>query len=86
MPGPGITRAVFSFEHYTSGVYVHTAGKNLGGHAVKLIGWGTDAGTPYWLIANSWNSDWGENGFFRIIRGVNECGIESGGVAGEPKV
>merc|ERR1719420_776778 len=30
----------------------------------------------YWKIANSWNPNWGENGFFRIKRGSNECGIE----------
>ncbi|CAJ0581997.1 unnamed protein product, partial [Mesorhabditis spiculigera] len=76
------------FEHYTGGVYVHTAGQLLGGHAVKLLGWGTDSasGLDYWLIANSWNEDWGENGYFRIVRGRDECGIESGVVAGKPKV
>jgi cathepsin B len=29
----------------------------------------------YWLVANSWNEDWGEKGFFKIKRGSNECGI-----------
>ncbi|KAJ1374495.1 peptidyl-prolyl cis-trans isomerase cpr6 [Parelaphostrongylus tenuis] len=74
------------FLHYAGGVYVHTGGKLGGGHAVKLIGWGIDQGTPYWLIANSWNTDWGEDGFFRIVRGVDECGIESGVVGGIPKL
>jgi len=71
------------FEAYSSGVYKHVSGKNLGGHAVKMIGWGVDNGTPYWTIANSWNPSWGENGFFRILRGSNECGIESGIDAGD---
>lgn len=50
-----------------------------GGHAVRLVGWGVDKVTamPYWLIANSWGPDWGENGFFRIRRGTNEAFIES---------
>ncbi|VDM51658.1 unnamed protein product, partial [Angiostrongylus costaricensis] len=74
------------FLHYAGGIYVHTGGKLGGGHAVKLIGWGIDQGTPYWLIANSWNTDWGEDGFFRILRGVDECGIESGVVGGVPKL
>ncbi|CAJ0929405.1 unnamed protein product, partial [Mesorhabditis belari] len=76
------------FEQYKSGVYVHTGGSLLGGHAVKLIGWGTDQASnlDYWLIANSWNTDWGEQGYFRIIRGQDECGIESGVVAGLAKV
>jgi len=72
------------FETYTSGVYVHKTGAYVGGHAVKIIGWGVDgsASTPYWTVANSWNTDWGETGFFRILRGSNECGIEGSIVAG----
>ena len=72
------------FLTYKSGVYHHTSGSALGGHAVKMIGWGVEDGTPYWLVANSWNEGWGDNGFFKIRRGNNECGIESQGVAGEP--
>ena len=44
------------------GVYRHTSGSVLGGHAVKMIGYGVEGGTKYWLVANSWNSDWGEKG------------------------
>ncbi|CAI5451494.1 unnamed protein product [Caenorhabditis angaria] len=72
------------FYQYKNGVYVHTTGESLGGHAVKILGWGTDNGTPYWLVANSWNINWGENGYFRILRGVNECGIEHSAVGGIP--
>ena len=74
------------FDAYTGGIYQHTWGQVLGGHAVKILGWGSDAGTPYWLVANSWDYDWGEDGFFRIIQGTNECGIEEAIVAGLPKV
>jgi len=72
------------FLAYRAGVYYHVSGASHGGHAVKMVGWGVDADTnmDYWLIANSWNSDWAENGFFRIRRGTNECGIEAGGYAG----
>jgi len=71
------------FEYYTGGVYQHVYGKNLGGHAIKMVGWGVDNGTPYWTCVNSWNDSWGEKGIFRIYRGKDECGIESGVVAGE---
>ena len=50
---------------------------------MKIVGWGVDEhGTDYWRVVNSWNSDWGEAGTFRIRRGTNECGIETTPVAG----
>ena len=71
------------FLTYKSGVYHHTSGSMLGGHAVKMLGWGVDSGTPYWIVANSWNPDWGNQGYFYIRRGHDECGIESEVVAGK---
>jgi len=73
------------FETYKSGVYKHTTGEQLGGHAVEMIGWGTENSEDYWLIKNSWNEEWGDGGLFKIARGVDECGIEnsvSGGIVG----
>ena len=67
-------------------MYHHVEGKALGGHSVKIIGWGSENGTPFWLIANSWNEDWGDQGFFKIKRGSNECGIEKEVIAGIPKI
>jgi cathepsin B len=74
------------FLAYKTGVYKHTSGGVLGGHAVKILGWGVENSTPYWLVANSWNQDWGDMGYFKILRGKNECGIEDGIVAGAPKL
>ncbi|CAN6467528.1 unnamed protein product [Victoria cruziana] len=73
------------FAYYKSGVYKHITGDKMGGHAVKLIGWGTsDEGEDYWLLANQWNRSWGDDGYFKIKRGTNECGIEGDVVAGMP--
>jgi len=73
------------FAHYKSGVYKHLTGDVMGGHAVKLIGWGTsEDGEDYWLIANQWNRSWGDDGYFMIRRGTNECGIEEDVTAGLP--
>jgi len=74
------------FMYYATGVYQHMTGKMLGGHAVKIIGWGVENGTPYWTVANSWGPVWGEQGYFKIKRGNNECGIEGKICAGMPKL
>lgn len=74
------------FPSYKSGVYQHVSGGALGGHAIKILGWGMENNAKYWLVANSWNEDWGDKGFFKILRGRNECGIESGICAGLPSV
>jgi len=71
------------FENYAGGVYSHTTGAEMGGHAVKFVGWGVDSGVKYWKVANSWNPYWGEKGYFRIKRGDSEGGIEDG-VTGSP--
>jgi len=79
-----------SFMSYKSGVYQKHFWELIpeGGHAVKLVGWGsensTDASgqtqsTDYWLVANSWNTTWGQDGFFKILRGKDHCGIETMG-------
>ncbi|KHJ99395.1 papain family cysteine protease [Oesophagostomum dentatum] len=52
----------------------------------QVTGWGVEKNLPYRLISNSWNSDWGENDLFRILRGKNECGIETRVVAGMMQV
>ncbi|XP_060520313.1 cathepsin B [Cylas formicarius] len=71
--------------NYKSGVYQHVSGKALGGHAVRILGWGVENNVPYWIIANSWNTDWGDNGTFKMLRGEDHLGIESAIVAGLPK-
>lgn len=44
------------------GVYQYVTGSFKGQHAVKILGWGIENGTPFWLAANSWNTDWGDEG------------------------
>jgi cathepsin B len=74
------------FFYYQSGVYTHLYGNFVGGHAVKLVGWGVDSssGLPYWIAYNQWGTNWGMKGVFWIERGVNECNIESLVIAGNP--
>ncbi|KAF7637594.1 Pept_C1 domain-containing protein [Meloidogyne graminicola] len=66
---------VAAFDRTPSAIY-------KGGHAVRVIGWGTQTcsdgtSTDYWLAANQWNTDWGLQGYFKIVRGTDECGFET---------
>nr|XP_032826307.1 tubulointerstitial nephritis antigen-like [Petromyzon marinus] len=74
---------------YSRGVYSHTDAAALdpphyrrhGMHSVRIVGWGTERtphgnDTKYWICANSWGPWWGEEGFVRVARGRNECGVE----------
>ncbi|XP_012874677.1 PREDICTED: tubulointerstitial nephritis antigen isoform X1 [Dipodomys ordii] len=87
-PVQAIMQVHEDFFHYKTGIYRHVAGsreeskyRKLRSHAVKLTGWGTLRGAQgkkekFWIAANSWGKSWGENGYFRILRGVNESDIE----------
>ena len=69
------------FFSYKSGIYVHRSGGVAGGHAVKIIGWGEQGSTKYWIVANSWGASWGMDGFFWIEFG--QCGIDTDAYAGD---
>uniref|UniRef100_G1TBY1 Cathepsin B n=1 Tax=Oryctolagus cuniculus TaxID=9986 RepID=G1TBY1_RABIT len=66
-PVEGAFTVYSDFLMYKSGVYQHTTGDIMGGHAIRILGWGEENGVPYWLVANSWNTDWGDKGFFKIL-------------------
>jgi len=69
------------FRHYAGGVFDGPCRSNLD-HGVLLVGMGTD-GEDYWKVKNSWGTSWGENGYVRIVRGQNMCGISN--MASYPK-
>jgi len=63
-------------HEYTGGILCDTTGSTKTDHLVSVVGWGEEDGQKYWLVRNSWGNYWGENGFFRICRGVNNLGLE----------
>jgi len=60
------------FFSYTGGIYEHVFGDYCGGHAISVVGW--DDTHQYWICKNSWDTDWGEAGWFNIRWG--QCDIE----------
>ncbi|XP_015906715.1 tubulointerstitial nephritis antigen-like isoform X2 [Parasteatoda tepidariorum] len=77
------------FFLYKSGVYHHVESlvanlpqsfRQQDWHSVRIIGWGEETvdgkRIKYWVCANSWGDEWGEDGYFRIVKGQDECDIE----------
>lgn len=55
------------FPHYQRGdIYVRKSSEMMGGHAVKIVGWGVRDGINYWVSENSWGPSWGDDGYFKI--------------------
>lgn len=55
---------------YKSGIYNGCSAEKYYDidHAVQLVGYGSESGTNYWIVRNSWGSSWGEAGYIRLQR------------------
>lgn len=66
-------------QHYQSGVFTGECGTDLD-HGVIIVGYGTENGVDYWLVRNSWGTNWGDTGYIKIERNFarnknGKCGI-----------
>jgi len=72
-PLPFVMVCPGALQHYTGGIFSMTKetcdANSIGNHTPLIIGYGAD----YWIIKNSWGTGWGENGFFRLKKGMNAC-------------
>ncbi len=70
-----------SFQMYSSGIYSDLSCGNQLDHGVLIVGYGYDLfhDMEYWIVKNSWGPRWGEDGYIRMERNIQDssglCGI-----------
>ena len=68
------------FQLYKSGVFTGSCGTKLD-HGVLVVGYGTEDGSDYYLVKNSWGTVWGDEGYIKLGRGseynngAGQCGM-----------
>ena len=84
-------------KNYQSGI-IYDGGNSTCGcskfggtnHAVSIVGYGTDHTNlvcqKYWLLKNSWGTDWGEEGFFRLCREDEDITLGTCNVRSDPMI
>jgi len=60
------------WQTYSRGVLGKSCGTSLD-HCVQAVGYNADQG--YWVVRNSWNTDWGVKGYIYVKEGIDACGI-----------
>lgn len=63
------------WSSYSSGVFLASDCTTSIDHCVEAIGYNTAANPPYWIIRNSWGTDWGQSGFMYLQYGADACAV-----------
>lgn len=72
-PCSAVFRVFDDFYSVGNGIYSYLTGVERGLHCVEVIGY--SEADQCWICKNSWGTDWGDNGFFRIAYG--QAGIDT---------
>jgi cathepsin L len=74
-----VNAGLHTFAAYKSGIYddkACTGARKDLDHGVGCCGWGMEGNKTYWIIRNSWNTRWGEQGYMRLLAYANNlCGV-----------
>jgi cathepsin L len=76
-----IDAGMFSFRQYKGGIFSSTeCGTTSTDHAISIVGYGTEPNGTYnsidfWIVRNSYGPNWGEKGYVRMKRGINQCAL-----------
>nr|ABQ23398.1 cathepsin L isotype 1 [Trypanoplasma borreli] len=65
-----------TWQSYAGGIITYCPDVQID-HGVLIVGYDDTAPTPYWIIKNSWTANWGEDGYIRVAKGSNMCGLTS---------
>lgn len=65
------------WSYYSSGIYSSSCSTTTMNHGVALVGYGVSSSKKYWIIRNSWGTSWGEDGYLKLLRGSNKCGVNN---------
>ena len=67
------------WDNYVGGVMSASACGNYSfaflDHCVHLVGFNAEHETPYWIVRNSWDTTWGEDGYVYLEMSENTCGV-----------
>jgi len=65
-----------SWDDYTGGVMSSRQCGNDIDHCVLIVGYNFQQNPPYWIVRNSWGTDWGvQQGFIYLQYGQNTCSL-----------